>query len=78
MIGGRPLALRERPLHVMMDTTLLQHMRLSHSEAAEVVVSLARRCRAHGGELFLLCHNSSLTRARDREWYRSVVAAIAG
>jgi hypothetical protein len=78
VVGGRPLALRERPLHVMMDSTLLDYMRLSHSEAAEVVVSLARRCRAHAGELFLLCHNSSLARARDREWYRSIVAAIAG
>jgi hypothetical protein len=61
-----------------MDTTLLQHMRLSRDEAAQVVLRLADCCRVHAGDLFLLCHNSSLVRARDREWYRSIVAAIAG
>lgn len=78
VVGGRRLRLRERPLHIMMDTTLLQHMRLTRDEAAQVVLRFADCCRVHAGDLFLLCHNSSLVRARDREWYRSIVAAIAG
>ena len=37
---------------------------------------LAARCRAHAGQLFLLCHNTWPVGARARDWYRSVVTAV--
>jgi hypothetical protein len=76
LLAGRSLRLRERPLHVMMDATPFDYLGLSRSDAAELIIRIARRCRSHDGDLFLLCHNSWLVGRAEKDWYRSVLAAI--
>ena len=72
----RPLRLRERPLHVM-ERSLFDYMRLAPEAALETTLDLARSCRATGGTLTLLWHNSTLLTARQRRWYETMVAALA-
>ena len=72
----RRLQLRERPLHVM-ERSLFDYMRLAPETALETVLDLARGCRATGGTLTLLWHNSTLLTARQRRWYETMVAALA-
>ena len=71
----RTLRLRERPLHVM-DGTLVTYMRLSPGQGSDAVLEIARQCRRYDGTLTLLWHNSSLVTAREREWYRTMVATV--
>lgn len=78
LVARRPLRLRERPLHVMLDATLFRYLRLSPTDAAQVVITLARRCRAHAGDLFVLCHNDFVAQSSTRRWYSSIVEAIVG
>jgi hypothetical protein len=76
LLARRSLRLRERPLHIMMDGTPFDYMGLSRADAAELIIRIARRCRSHRGDLFLLCHNSWLVGQSEKDWYRSVLAAI--
>jgi hypothetical protein len=71
----RTLRLRERPLHVM-EGTLVKYMGLSPVQGSDVVLEIARQCRRYDGTLTLLWHNSSLVTARERDWYKSMVAAV--
>jgi hypothetical protein len=71
----RTLRLQERPLHVM-DGTLVDYMRLPAAQRADVVLELARECRRDGGTLTPFWHNSSLVTARERDWYKTMVAAV--
>lgn len=70
--SGRRLRLRERPL-VVMDASLFEYRRLSHTAAEDLLQRLRDRCRRVGGDFTLLWHNSSLLSRRDRALYRRVV-----
>jgi hypothetical protein len=75
LLARRPLRLRERPFQVM-DSTLLEYMRLSPDAARQAVVELAAECRRFGGILSLLWHNSTLLTARRKRWYERLVAEL--
>ena len=74
---GSSLELRERPL-IVMEGTLFDYMGLGPEAARERAVRLARRCRSHGGDFTLLCHNSWLAGRAAKQWYQSLVEEIAG
>ena len=61
-----------------MDRTLFEYMKLSPDAAFERVIALCRECRRYGGTLSLLWHNSSLPTTRQKRWYESLVASVAG
>jgi hypothetical protein len=71
----RALRLRERPLHVM-DGTLFEYMKLSSDAAAGALLRVADECRRYDGTFTLLWHNSFVPRAKDRDWYSTVVSSL--
>jgi hypothetical protein len=70
----RPPRLRERPL-VVMETTLLEYLRLGLGGLPERILELERRCRLFDGEMTLLWHNDRLLPRRARRAFRSVLGA---
>lgn len=61
LVRSRRLRLLERPL-IVMDTTLLDYMKLGPTEAAiESGLRLKHRCQRLGGSFTLLWHNSNLS-----------------
>jgi uncharacterized protein DUF7033 len=73
----RPLGIRELPLHVM-DVAVFGTLDLSPPEALDRILEIMRGCREHAGPLVLLWHNNELASRRAKEWYRSLIGAIAG
>lgn len=71
----KALRLRERPL-VVMETTLLHHLRLGHAEAAARIAALADECRRFEGEFTLLWHNSNLSARQDKRLYLEVLEGL--
>jgi hypothetical protein len=65
---------RERPL-VVMDVSLLDkiYLGLSHGEAVDRAVGLARTCRRYQGDFVLLWHNDQLWTPTDREAYLAIL-----
>jgi hypothetical protein len=79
VVDRRPLRLIERPLLVM-DGSLFDSdcMNLSEECAHSVISGLARQCRIFGGDLVLLWHNSRVVSARQKAFYRRMVAHVCG
>jgi hypothetical protein len=76
LIGRRPLRLREHPFQIM-DVTLFGYMGLDPDAAATLVESISAACRRHDGTLGILWHNDSILRtAREKSWYRELMAAV--
>jgi hypothetical protein len=73
----RRLNIRERPLNVM-DVTVFGTLGLSQRDAHDRILDIARACREHAGELVVLWHNNELATRRARNWYRSLIGALAG
>jgi peptidoglycan/xylan/chitin deacetylase (PgdA/CDA1 family) len=66
LVSRRPLPLVERPL-IVMEGTLLDHMRLGPGDALATIEHLAGRCRRVGGDFTLLWHNNRvMTRPEAR------------
>jgi peptidoglycan/xylan/chitin deacetylase (PgdA/CDA1 family) len=74
LLQRRTLNLRERPL-IVMESTLLYHMGLSHDVAEDTAIRLASTCRRYKGDFTLLWHNHLLVGRRDRSLYQRLVAA---
>ncbi len=53
------LKLREKPL-ILMDTAIVEHMKLTEKDAIDRVRVLKRTIKTYGGEFVFLLHNSSL------------------
>ncbi len=72
--ASRPLALKERPLMVM-DVSLLgaHYLDLSHRDAVDHALGLARTCRHYRGDFVLLWHNDHLRTPEDREAYLAIL-----
>jgi hypothetical protein len=71
---GMAMPFRERPL-VVMDVSLLDkiYLGLSHGEAVDRAVGLARTCRRYQGDFVLLWHNDQLWTPTDREAYLAIL-----
>lgn len=73
LLETRTMTLIERPL-ILMDSTVLNYMRLGPADAIELGLRLREECRRHGGQFTLLWHNSNLT--TEAHWL--VFSALAG
>ena len=72
----RALRLRERPLLVM-DGTLFGYMALGFDEAASRTRAVVEACRRQRSDAVVLFHNDTLGGARQRAYYRGLVAELA-
>ncbi|MEK8031863.1 polysaccharide deacetylase family protein [Ideonella sp. DXS29W] len=75
LVGGRALALVERPL-VLMEATVISraYLGLGFGEAArDLMMGLRESCRRFGGEFSLLWHNSNLVHPAARELYAELL-----
>jgi hypothetical protein len=75
LVARRPLALEERPLQVM-DTSLIDYMRLPQRQRIELVAGLASATRRHGGEFHLLWHNTNLLSRTQKNQYLELIDSI--
>lgn len=73
--AGRPLKLQERPL-IAMEGALLDDQGQTLDEAAATIESLGRTCRAYGGVMSLLWHNSTLVSRAERRIYRELLDSL--
>jgi hypothetical protein len=73
---GSPLALVERPLHVM-DATVINYMRLDDDACLDLTEQIATACRRYRGEFALLWHNWPLLGTRGlQNLYANVIDLI--
>jgi len=78
LLARTPLDLVEKPFQVM-DVSLFGHMALAPDDAARAALRIARECRRYGGTLGILWHNDEVLRtAREKRWYESLIATVAG
>jgi hypothetical protein len=60
---------------IIMDTTLIHHLKMTPEEACDKISRLAGECRAVGGDFTTLWHNSNLA-GNNNPWYNIFIRTI--
>lgn len=72
---NREARLLEIPL-IVMDTTLLEYMRLLPHETLDLVSQLIRKCRVVGGVFTFLCHNTTMRDVTFVQQYEQILDMV--
>lgn len=69
------MKLKEKPL-IVMDTTLIEYMKLNNNEIVEYIMYLFKVCKFYNGDFVILWHNTTLDDSNNRKIYTELLMRI--